>query len=218
MNQLESSHVAKVINHLNELGRDADLLAREAECLADTLRILQAITGILGLQWTFSAMTTPRLLGSLVFGAIAAKQAHLSDSAIIYRALYHVLVLGIGFEFVEETIFGPSYFFLFAVFSFYFLRHLFFIWVILANSVLVCHFESWVEQWYLKVSPLAKAEEILVILIFLVASVISLAVNAEADGDIRDDALWILLIDFQLFLLFLLIDLLFFLFGVFLLL
>ena len=82
----------------------------------------------------------------------------------------------------------------------------------------VCNFESWVEQWYLKVSPLAKAEEILVILIFLVASVTFLAVNAEADGDIRDDALWILLIDFQLFLLFLLIDLLFFLFGVFLLL
>ena len=218
MNQLESSHVAKVINHLNEFGRDADLLAREAECLADTLRILHAITDILGLQWTFSAMTTPLLLGSLVCGAIAAKQAHLSDSAIIYRALYHVLILGIGFEFVEETIFGPSYFFLFAVFSFYYFRHLFVIWVILANSVLVCHFESWVEQWYLKVSPLAKAEEILVILIFLVASVTFLAVNAEADGDIRDDALWILLIDFQLFLLFLLIDLLFFLFGVFLLL
>ena len=161
-------------------------------------------------------MTCPSLFGfSLVFGAIAAKLAHLSDSAIIYRALYHVLILGVGFEFVEETIFGPSYFFLFVAFSFHFLR--LFI-MILANSVVVCNFESWVEQWYVKVSPLAKAEEILVILIFLVASLTFLAVNAEADGDIRDDALWILLFDFQLFLFFLLIEILIFLFGVFLLL
>ena len=80
--------------------------------------------------------------------------------------------------------------------------------------MLVCNFESWVEQWYAKVSPLAKAVEILVILIFLVASLTLLAVNAEADDDIRDDALRILFLDVQLFLFFLLIDLLALLFRV----
>ena len=148
-------------------------------------------------------MTHPFLLSySLIFGAIAAKFAHIFDSAIIYRAFYHALVLGIGFEFVEEAIFGPSFLFVVLIaprstgfFSFQFFQRLHVIWVQLADSVLVCDFESWVEQWYVKVSLLAKAVEIFVILIFLVASLTFFAVNAEADGNIRDDARRILFLD-----------------------
>ena len=141
-------------------------------------------------------MTTPfHHCIRLVFGAKAAKLAHLSETAFIYRTLYHALILRIGFELVEETIFGPSFFFYFVLFSFHFLQPLTIIRVIPANSVLVCDFESWVEQWYVKVSLLAKAVEIFVILIFLVASLTFFAVNAEADGNIRDDARRILFLD-----------------------